>query len=1048
MERKEALNKYVKKYILKLTTPTTTKEVEKALRKDFSETNSLDSRSRFSAVEVAVEVATYLIKSTNLGREEFIKRTTEIQFLAETLSVDKLEVLYDKHSSSSSLFLKVEDLSKLNQEEFLKKIEDEFKAKASVRAEIEVKQQKMEVEELRVELERKTEELRKFESELNKLPSDMKTSEIEKQVENTPLVDLTDTGQVWWKRLGLPSNPLETYDGLYGISRDRFDDIVVKTPLVRTYLSDIQADPEVYKGKTIMLIGDFGSGKTTIFQYLSAQAISRGVAPINILLNPAPSVASLTNLFLQELINELSEIYKSIKNFDPRSQGGTGNLYRDNLDLFNNLSSEVQHGFLIFVDGLHKTEVYVDQVMEFLQQIQTISEFFIKNGVKIGFFIAGSPLWNIVLESKPSLSGSYYRTDIIPLLTEEYAIEAIKRRINFYQTETLQPITIEDSGLRKSFQVLSERLQKGITFRDFITHVRRRLELNNFEEVGLTVRIHIETVDAVKANLRRSRFYENYRSLISEISNSYKLRVALQKVATLLLLNKGVSENTDLFKGNQGAFYLLRKYDFIVQRKTSDGDMFKWHLSDELLAATLQISQSLNLEPKRVLHAMFQEETLTKASETDLIYGTSIHTIDKLISTWKDSIPEVIILLEQCKQHIELVRNNLAEMMDVSALDLGPSIIYLIKAINMIMYPQNTSDVSDSDVFLNSWAAPDNIDEIREYCDRRVKVKNTYGALHNHNKIVSQLLEILSDQVRGEAVTRLSDRNILPSQSRTIHQLRIKFLNQSYEEVIDGVCSMLEYGIREIIYPCMRVLWGQSAISKLPKDIQGKIEKLPERGHPRTKRKADINFLYDVSRSEYSKIIFSREVYEGVLESVFSDADKKKFQNSVDLSFSLDNRVAHRDRKSYFRLHATEVSSILSALPWEMEKLREVEMNFLQKCNISFLPEDDKLKVKFLPSERRSLASITVEVSKPILDRFAQTILEFVSYKNIVIEYPGTLFSLVEFEPEISFSAFRATLTNGFVEINKNPFLGDVLSITQKGRNLLTKYATKSQPPD
>ena len=943
--------------------------------------------------------------------------------------------------------MSVEDLSKLNQEDYLKKIEEEFKSKASIRAEFEVQQQMKEVEEIRAVLERKTEELKKFESELSKLPADMKIAEIEKQIESSPHFDLSDVGSVWWKRFGLPANPLETYDGLYGISSERFDDIVVKTPLVKSYLDDIQADAEIYKGKTIMLIGDFGSGKTTIFQYLSAQTVSRGVAPVNIILNPAPSVASLTNLFLQELLNELSEMYRSIKNFDPRSQGSSGNLYRDNLELLKSLTSETPHGFLIFIDGLHKTESYVDQVMEFLQQIQNISEFFIRNNVKIGFFIAGSLLWKEVLERKPSLSGSYYRTDTIPLLTEDFAIEAIKRRINFYQTKTQQPITIEDGGLRKSFQVLSERLQKGITFRDFITHIRKRLELNNFEEVGLTVRIHIETVDAVKASLRRSTFYENYLLLMSEITGSYKLRVALQNISSLLLQNKGISERSDLFNHNKGAFYLLRKYDFIVQRKTSEGDSFKWHLSDELLVSILQISQSLNLEPKRILHAIFQEDSLAKSSETDSIYGSSLHTITTLISTWKDSIPEITNLLEQCNVAIERTSKNVADMKYLSPSDLKPPISLLIMAISLIMYQGRVTDVSDTELFLTSWAAPDNIDEIREYSDETVKIKNIFGALHNHNKVISQLLEILKDQVRGEAVARLGDRNITPTQSRVIHQLRTKFLIQAYEEALDGACSMLENGIREVVYSCMRALWGQNAINRLPRDIKDKVENLSERGHPRTKRNADINFLYDVSRSEYSKIIFTKDIYDAIFAPSLKDADKTKFKDSIELSFSLDDRLAHRDRKSYFRLHATEIADIIKALPWEMEKLHEIEINFLEKCKVTLHAYEGILSVNFQPNDKHSVDSNTFEISKSTLDFFAQTILEYIAYKDIILEFPGTLFMRVGLEPEVSFSAFRALLADELIMIKKDPVLGELLSITQKGRELLKKYSTKTTTP-
>jgi hypothetical protein len=112
--------------------------------------------------------------------------------------------------------------------------------------------------------------------------------------------------------------------------------------------------------------------------------------------------------------------------------------------------------------------------------VQNTLTYFTRNKIKLGFIIAGSQTWKFELENNPSMSGSYYRIDEIPILTEEDAVEAIKRRINLYQAELTQPITIDENSLRKSFQVLSGRLPNPVNFRDFISHVRRRLDFNKF----------------------------------------------------------------------------------------------------------------------------------------------------------------------------------------------------------------------------------------------------------------------------------------------------------------------------------------------------------------------------------------------------------------------------------------------------------------------------------------------------------------------------------------------------------------------------------------
>ncbi|MHB8397139.1 MAG: AAA family ATPase [Thermoplasmataceae archaeon] len=1046
VDKQEVLNKYLKNNLLKLTSPSTTKNVEKSLRKKFYEENKLPASSRFTGRDVAEEIVDYILKTRSFGWEEFVQEVKKVPFLMEELPNDRVRLLYQEHATDSSLFFNPSDLSKLSQEEYLRRIEEEFKAKASQRAEEEISAQREEIQKLKEELERKEGDLKKFESELNKLPKDLSIENIEKQVEKEVSEDGQDFESNWWKRLEMPSNPLETYDGLYGIAQDRFEEVVVKTSMVNQYLGEIRDDPESFSGKTMMVIGDYGTGKTTLFEYLSAQAVSLDVVPILIVLNPGPSVASLMNIFLQELRNQLMETNKSIHKVDLRSNGMTSNPYGDCLEVFRDLNLEVSHGFLIFIDGLHKTKAYLPQVFEFLQQIQNTLTYFTRHKVKLGFIVAGSPYWKFELENNPSMSGSYYRIDEIPVLTEEDATDAIKRRMNLYQTEVSQAITIDEGSLRKSFQVLSERLSNPVTFRDFISHVRRRLELNKFEEVGLSVKIHIETVDAVKASMRRSHLYNQYKSLLFDISESRSLRKALQRVISDMIKYRGIPESSTIFEKNKGAFYMLKKHDLIVQHKTTGSDEFKWHLSDDMISTTIGISQHLKLEPSKILRAMLEEETLAQEEETNSIYSMSINTIRGLISSWKESIPEVAELLSNCKKGIEGISSRVSETKYMRSSDLKYTLMQIIKSINVIMRSSTPIDSDDLNDFLESWAAPDNIDEIRDFCEEKIQIRSetakVYGLLHNHNKLISQLLDILSDQVKGEALSRLNGRKLTVSQFLTIHQLRTKFQIQAYEDVVDGACTLIERSIREVIYPSMRVIWGKDAINKVPFDILQKLKTLPERGHPRTKRPSDPNFLYDISRSEYTKILFKREIYNAIFGNRLSEAEKTKFKGILELSSSLDDRLAHRDRKSYFRMHATEIVDVLKNLPWFLEKLGNVCVFFLTTCRVDLKKTSDtELRSRFRVDP---VASEEFVIEKRVLDNFSKTFLETLSFKEIVMDNPETMFLTTELDPEFSFSAFRALLVEEFIEYREASVLPGIVRITQKGRELLSSYLSKS----
>ena len=1047
VDKKEALNRFVKENIVKLTSRSANKEVEKKLRRNFSEQHNLKSEARFSGKDVAEEVSKYTIRTQSISKADFISQLQEIPFISLELSETQLSVIYDTYSEDNSLVISSDDLPKLTSEEYIRKIQEEFTKKAKNRVEEDNKLVIEEIDKLKSELEKEREEIKKFTSELNKLPENLSIQEIEERIEKSDQENVNDLGVTWWKKLEFAQNPFDTNTGLYGITKDRYEDIIVKTPLVKKYREELDNSPNSIVGKTIIISGDFGSGKTTFFQYLSNYAIAKGISPINVILNPSPNVASLTTFFLEQLYDSLSDIYTEINKYDPRSQRSSENYYKGCLDLFKALGESAPQGFIVFIDGLHKSEIYLPQTLEFLQQIQNVSEYFSQKGIKLGFFIAGSLLWESELKNKPSLSGSYYRRESIPSLTEEFAIDAVNRRIRLFSENKPDVMVIEEKGLSNAFHILRDRLKKGVTFRDFLDHIRERLELNQFQEVGLSVKIHIETADAVNASIIRSSLGETYSSLLRDISYSVTLRKAFQKTVLKIFNNKGISESDDLFKSNKGTFYLLRKYDLIVQRRGLNESYFRWYFSDEFLRIILTASENLKLTPVRTLAAAFEEQSMMKISEPTSIYGPSLERLRTQISTWKDSIPEVTNFLELSQDSINQISADLPESDRINPIYLQNSILNVIKSINLIMN-RNQAMGEPLEIFANSWIAPENIDEIKAFLLQGDKVNlsgsNRYGVLHNNNKLTSQLLDLLSDLVKGESISRLEGRHLLFKEFETVHNLRKKFLAQGYIDVVDAVCSSLEKNIRNIIYPCLRAVWGNEVIKIIPSDVANKINNLPNRGHPRTKRSNDVNFFYDISRSEYPKILFSNLIQKALFMDMLNETDLKKFREILELAFSLDDRNSHRDRESYFRTHATEILDILKGFPWILEIFHNLTLKFLIKCNIDLQNKDGTLLAQFLPQMLNVIHPKTFIIQRETIDTYMKDLLNRAVTSVIVIENQMLFLGSYEMDPEITLSIFRAALKLGHLKFLEEETPPLKVSITESGKELLEKYNAAS----
>lgn len=1042
MDRKELIKRYIDHNILKLTSPSTTREIEKSLRTKYANEYELKSELRFTANEIGEEIAIYILKSRSLSKSEFTSELRKIPWILNTLSIEKLESIYDSNVAEDSLFFNVSDLPNLHSADNLRRIEEEYISRASEKHEEELKKIEEETKKIKEEYERKSAELDKFQSELNKIPITFKIEEVENEVEKTSEVPNELKEALWWNKVGFPSNPFDTNLGLTGISQDKFEDIVVKTPLVKRYTKEIDLNPESFTKKTIMLIGDFGSGKTTIFQYLSYLSVKYNILPINIILNPTDSVSELYSQFLEELIGELTDIYYRLKKFDPRSDGQPENSLRYCVSLLKDLQDELPHGFIVFIDGLHQGEAYVEQSLDFLKRMQNVLEYLISHSIKVGFFVAGSPRWENELIRKPSLTGSYYRRDSIPILSEEDAIAAVEKRLNLYPTKSSQELQLDKRILQNTFKILGDRLRKVVTFRDFIDHVRERLELNEFEAVGVSLKIHIETVDAVKAELMRTSIGIRYDAMFKEISVSPQVRLAFKKVIPLILRN-GMSEDDETYKKNRGVFIVLKKHDMIVQKRAENKSKFKWYLSDVFATSILSVGEVLRLSPLRVASAMFEEETLTKVEEANSIYSSSNRELSNMIALWKDSNPDVVRFLGDCKEEISLISKSLNDLKNLNTQNIRRALLDLVLSINKVLTPED-SERDSFEVFSDSWVAPENTSEIGKLVDINLRIPTDYGAvlglLHNHNKYLVQLLNLLSDTMKGESISRLSGRSLNLIQFQSIHRLRMKFMGQSFEDVADGVCSHLESNIREIVFPCMRAIWGNDAFNHLPKEVQSHIENLSRKGDTRTKRSPDANFLYSVSRGEYSQILLNNEIFIALFDDIFREEEKRKFKEAIELSFSLDNRVAHRERQEYFRQNSNEIGDILRGLPWMLEKFHMLEYNFLAECEVNFKNTNDKVFVFFKPKISRLVNSTEFTFAKDMIRNVTKKLLEPLKSRGRPLEISGDLYGLSRETPEIYLTVLRIVYEQKLIKFERTPNNLINVQITQQGLEWLSKH--------
>lgn len=251
-------------------------------KKDFFHKNQLKSADSFSLRELAFETLKYLIDLSRIKTEEDIRKfKTSSGFLTKYVTEHDIEGLSGLITPFQSSILSADDLGKLEQEEYRQVVEQELLAKARKTAEEQLeKTRKKTLEEMQIEQKRleelrklakeKLEEVKRFKSILDSLPMTFNPEDYV-TIEKEKTITLATT---WWQRAGLTGDPFPTNRGLYQISVDKYEKVIVATKIFREYIKLIQEKPNSLFGKTILISGQFGSGKTTLLQYLSYKLLS------------------------------------------------------------------------------------------------------------------------------------------------------------------------------------------------------------------------------------------------------------------------------------------------------------------------------------------------------------------------------------------------------------------------------------------------------------------------------------------------------------------------------------------------------------------------------------------------------------------------------------------------------------------------------------------------------------------------------------------------------------------------------------------------------
>lgn len=1045
MDKTEAVRRFCRENVAFLSSRQATDKAVRKLRIDYSVAHNLKSGERFSNTDVAHEVVELYLRTHQVSLEKFLEDATSVPIIRDNVPKMDLVLAHQSKDRHVEGIIRPSDLGKVSQEEFIRRIEGQLREQAKGRADEEIRAEQEELAKLKEQVAQERKTLERFRSDLDSILPTTPVKDLIVGLAKPPEAEPEKRPTIWWKDIGLLGDPFPTYTGLDQIPREEWDDVVVLTPFFRRYVQEANENPGMLLGKTILISGEFGSGKTTLLQYLSAAMGRHGIIPVDVNFITYDPVGSLTKEMVGKVCDSLSSLYVFRHGRDPRGEGLTRDPFALAADLFQAIQSDQgSKGFLVCVDGLHKGTLDEKPVFNFLQQLQNVQEGLSHRGINVGFIIAGSPLWDRQLEQTPSLSGSFHRRDSIPPLTEESAVEAVEKRIRTFSGNSALAPVINKQDLRRTFQILAQRIQHPLTFRDFLKHIGTRLEARQYSEAGITVTLHIETIEAVQAILRASEVGPQFDGMLTEIGSELSLRSACRAVMVGLLEKGGASEQGPLYHSYRAAFFLLRKHELITQRRSEGPTDFEWTLSRDFKNAIVNIGQRLSISARAAVSAAFEELRTTRRAESGVVYEQARITLESLIPAWKDQWPNLVEPIEKCRELLDEIDKftQEANWRGVSDIHFTQPIETLVRSLCVVAFGE-TVDASDPwSLYADSWLAPENVDKLQLFSRNSFRLPTNetefYGKVHDHNDAIAQLLRQLREYLQGENICRLSRRHLTEEEYATLNKLRQQFNQFAYKDVVDGVGELLEARIRANCFVALRVVWGDSAFDKLPVDVRTAIEKLPERGHARTRRPRDANFFFDMSRSEYAKVLSEGNISKAVFGELLSPTDRQKFRDALQLAFSLDDRRAHRDRGSYFKDKATEIGGILGDMPWVLEVLHKVVDRVLRTAEVTYTHMGtDYLEAVFLPSEQSSLSPRQVVVQGKDAQNLYWLQLQRIGEGPRVVSDLASICQSSSSSPEAQVLVLRMLLKRGLVTGSHSLRGPLTLEISDKGRTAL-----------
>ena len=894
MDKREAIRLFIKRNSRMFRLDPFPSKAFKKLKRDFFLDYAKTRVPKDS--EIAGEIIEGMITSAQIKTDIDLQKILALPFFKEKIHNRAYyhERLYLRTQQKEPLL----DVLRLEEAEYAEKIKEELKKKA--REEL-IQEKEVKIQELEERIRRKKEEYLFLPSIL-----DVRVYPVPEVLESEEISDQEIAYVPWWERLGLKDDPFHQLEGLSKISREMYDQIVYKTKIFNKYEQMIEKSPrELYKNT--VFFGQFGSGKTTFFDYVNPKLYDHKIYPIYIQLGGEFEVRELIFEFNKQMNVHLSRLYKVIV--------GRSSPLLDTLDdkqaiteLLRKLADYGAKGFVVFIDDLHKGDL--DKALRFMSYLQVLTSQLLRQTINlnIGFFVAGSLEWERRMAHDDKFSGSVSREERMPPVKLEVALDALNRRLKAFAKNPDNPRQIERMFLGKIYKKL-QYVGQDITFRRVMREVINEFEAGHFEPLSVDpIRIPVSTLDKIKKALETNRILRG--KFYKLIYGSRHLKASQKRRCLELLVNvylqNGLLES-EIREADAPFLQQLARVGLIV--KVEVKDRLIWRITQPLWYLNKQIVQHYNLSLEDYLLKIYYAE-LPKAKRKVKLLGPEVEYLDALLASMKQDLIRNL-LSEARRLHVSIIEtgdkylNTEEDSADIIE-KCAKSLARLTKAYQIYEKLPTNIEVSDLDVLAfwkDFWWSPEVILQFARACrsGQEDKRRAAPHIVSLYREAFPQIFGFFKDEYEKSRQFHIPLMDLKNDEIKLLHECRDLWRENQYKELAGKLTRHIERKLRGFLFNIYAVLYGDfnHRIKWLDRDskkyILANIRKERSKGFSVSR-----NEFQQLNRAQYRNLMtgvngspVGRRNWNHIFSTVFAQWSEKDLDSYLDMFAEINIKVSH-----------------------------------------------------------------------------------------------------------------------------------------------------------